>query len=61
MRPYSKKYLKAKRAGGISQVKEHLPSKRKALSSNPETSKEPKMSKLSIWVKGIWKCTVLTL
>jgi hypothetical protein len=39
MRP-TKKITKAKRAGNIALVEEHLPSKYEALSSNPTTTKK---------------------
>jgi hypothetical protein len=37
-----KKKTKAKRAGGVTQVVTHLPSKHEALSSNPNTAKQNK-------------------
>jgi hypothetical protein len=42
MRPYLEKYLTHKRAGGVAQVIECLPSKCEALSSNPSTEKKKK-------------------
>jgi hypothetical protein len=41
-----KKNLKAKRAGGVTQVVQCLPSKCKALSSNPKTTKKRKIKDL---------------
>jgi hypothetical protein len=38
MRPYLKKINKAKRAGSMAQVVEHLPSKWKTLNSIPSTA-----------------------
>jgi hypothetical protein len=38
----SEKIIKKKRAGGMAKAVEHLPNKRKALSSNPSTAKEKK-------------------
>jgi hypothetical protein len=40
VRPFPKKITKAKRAGGVAQVVECLPSKFKALSSKPSTEKK---------------------
>jgi hypothetical protein len=37
------KIIRAKWAGGMSQVVEHLPTKCEALSSNPNTTKKKKM------------------
>jgi hypothetical protein len=41
-RPYVKNKLNQKRAGGMTQVAKYLPSKCKALSSNPSTPKKQK-------------------
>jgi hypothetical protein len=44
MRPYPKKQLKKKkRAGDVTQVVQHLPSKHIFLSSNPSTTKKKKL------------------
>jgi hypothetical protein len=39
VRPYLKNTQHKKRAGGVAQMVQHLPSKHKALSSNPSTKK----------------------
>jgi hypothetical protein len=42
------KITKAKRAGGMTQVVEHLPSKHKAPSSNPSTTKRKRQSVVQV-------------
>jgi hypothetical protein len=46
-KPLPEKQTKAKRAKGVAQVLEHLPSKLKALSSNPSATKKKKECKVS--------------
>jgi hypothetical protein len=46
MRPYLKNDLKVKRTTGVVQMIEHLPTKHKALSSNPSTTKKIKNTSL---------------
>jgi hypothetical protein len=53
------KIIKAKRAGGFTQVTEHLLSKCKALSSNPSTTKKKKKKAASGIIRGtqvLWRC-----
>jgi hypothetical protein len=57
MRPYLKNKLRAKRAESVTQVKEYLPSKREALSSNPST--ENKLSFLTL--AGVYVFILATL
>jgi hypothetical protein len=54
------KVTKAKKAGGVAQVLELLPSKCEALSSNPSTAPSPK-KELKLWVKALfWLYSPLT-
>jgi hypothetical protein len=45
VRPYLKNKLKPKISGDMTEIIEHLPSKFKALSSNPYSAKKPKQAK----------------
>jgi hypothetical protein len=49
MRPYLKNNLKANKAQGVAPVVEGLPTKHKALSSNPNTAKNKQMGIESFW------------
>jgi hypothetical protein len=42
---------RAKRAGAVTKVVEHLPSKHKALSSNPSTVKKKKKKSLYVGIR----------
>jgi hypothetical protein len=47
-RPYLK-LTRAKRAGGVAQAAEHLPSKFEALNSNPNTTNKNILKKKKMW------------
>jgi hypothetical protein len=52
-------HKKKKRAGGVAEVVESLPSKHKALSSNPSTSKKKQKDKKSSADKDVEKLKAL--
>jgi hypothetical protein len=56
----SEKYVKQKRAGGMTQVVEHLYRRSKALSSHPSTTKKQEHKKNEVPIHSICWCTLKT-